>query len=79
MQVISDHKWPKKCMMIGVAVMGTQAEGRKTAAASSLKVSEQQRVQEYRVGFCLVVSVFASRTEGREFASRPGHTKDLPA
>ena len=26
-----------------------------------------------------VASVSASRTVGREFASRPGHTKDLPA
>ena len=50
MQVISDHKWPQKCMMIAVAVTGTQAEGRKTAAASSLKVDERQIVQEYRVG-----------------------------
>ena len=30
----------------------------------------------YRVG--LVVSVSASQTVGREFASRPGHTKDHP-
>ena len=32
------------------------------------------RISPYRVG--LVVSMSASHTVGREFASRPGHTKD---